>query len=409
MSDRGVSLTATQGQSAQGVVAVIGEMVSRNSVTTALISSISKMINCNAHAVTTALSNKGDYLYTIRGGDYSIHKIPQHHFLCATDDEATFSLFLVLSSSKRFFQSGQSILQELGTRAKANNMTIKGFIQFPPGKRNYTSEIKAVLAFKPQTIVLQAALADGVRLMTSANSMGLFNGDIFWVLSNGFAPMFFTLPDELEALSNMQGIWQVHGRLGQVGEFSVFEKDWYRSFNPDGSIIINGTGSSCDLSVPFARGCMGSGSGIVGALPEIMKAARMNNYFLPYSATMGCIEIIAKSFDYHGDSNIEVAVTNYFYSKERKSVWIHEVGYWEITTDTIKLTTSDIYYLGNRTGRPMPPATLTNEFKANLALRYSFDGIVAFCSAISLALTATVGFYYKKRIFKASSPIFLVL
>ncbi|KAJ3102109.1 hypothetical protein HDU97_000751 [Phlyctochytrium planicorne] len=66
MYDRGMTLTTTQALSSQGAIAVIGEVASRNSVTAALVASISKMLHCNPHSTATAMSNKVDYPYTFR-------------------------------------------------------------------------------------------------------------------------------------------------------------------------------------------------------------------------------------------------------------------------------------------------------------------------------------------------------
>ncbi|KAJ3101195.1 Gamma-aminobutyric acid type B receptor subunit 2, partial [Phlyctochytrium planicorne] len=355
--------------------------------------------------------------------------------------------------------AGQSILQELGVRAKANNITVKGFVQFTAGKKYYYDELKTIMSYKPQTVIVQAVLTDGVRIMVSASNMTLLNGDIWWVLAHGFGPTTFSSQEELDTLAQMKGVWQVYGRKGLMGEYAEFEKYWYNSFNSDGSMIINGTGANCNLNIPFARGCMGSGNGIVGALPELIKVSKLNaaietDYW--FAMCMGCIEIIARTLDYYikngtlsiadiigrkaltnaaagnittflntpkvpdywgktwkfdknGDGIFDISIINYYYNTARNRMWIREVGVWDVATDTITMTNEEVFYLANRTGPPRPPPTPTNQYQAKMPLRYAFDGLVALCSAISLALAGAMMFYIKQRIFKASSPIFLAL
>ncbi|KAI8844907.1 periplasmic binding protein-like I [Chytridium lagenaria] len=66
MYDRGVTLTAAQSLSTQGIFAMAGEAISRNTVTASLVSSVNRILHCNALATTTTLSNKQDFPFAFR-------------------------------------------------------------------------------------------------------------------------------------------------------------------------------------------------------------------------------------------------------------------------------------------------------------------------------------------------------
>ncbi|KAJ3105204.1 hypothetical protein HDU97_008358 [Phlyctochytrium planicorne] len=483
MYDRGMTLTVAQALSSQGAIAVIGEVVSRNTVTAALVASISKMFHCSPHSTATALSNKGDYPYTYRTTPTNARESAETRFeeilttgklfaeysaaiialiksqnitnfgILASDDEVG-----VLQQRNEIGRGGQSYVQELTARAKANNITVRGFVSYTLGKQYYFDELKTILATKTQTIIVMAALTDGARIMVTANNMTLLNGDYWFIGTNGFGPGTYATPEEIQTLSNMTGFYQVVGRRGKNGLWMDFEKHWFSNFNSDGTMVINSTGSYCDMTVPFARGCHGKGPGIVGAMPEWIKAGK---YTFPtdpdywFTFCFACIDMIARTLDFYlkngtitvadiiskkaltvaaagnitnffnapqmsdywgktfkldrnGDLLSDIGINNYKYDANKKSVWFAEVGVWDQSTDVV-VPTGDFVFMGSKTSAPQPPPTPTNQYQAKLPLRYAFDGIVAFCSAISIALGCAMVFYIKQRIFKASSPIFLAL
>ncbi|KAJ3106727.1 hypothetical protein HDU97_005653 [Phlyctochytrium planicorne] len=450
--DRGMTLTGAQALASQGVFALIGELASRNSVTASLVASVTKMIHCNPFSTTGVISNKADYPYAFR----TIPTVPQFAaaILSAVRSQNVNTIAILGSDD----EAGQSTIQELSTQAKNKNITVKGFVQFTPGKKSYIDELQTIQSFKTQTVIVIASIGDGARVYVSAKNLTMLNGDYWFINSVGFDAGVFQAPDELDALASMQGVWQVYGRRNYVGEFKEFENYWNSQFYPNGTLIVNSPGASCDMTVPFARGCMGSGPGITGTMPEFIKTARYNqplsiDYWMSGSA--GCIKILANTLDYYlknkvitvaditsrkvlttaaagnisqylnqvpvadnwgktwkfdknGDPLMDVAIWNFKWDPSRKSVWSTEIGYWQQSTDTLKFDVDPVF-LGNRTSAPQPPLIPVVQYQAKMSLRYAFDAIVALCCAVSLALAGAMTVYLKQRIFKASSPIFLGL
>ncbi|KAJ3100706.1 hypothetical protein HDU97_001993 [Phlyctochytrium planicorne] len=443
--DRGLALTATQALAAQGIYGMVGEVISRNTASAALIASISKVFHCNSYAASTVLSNKGDYPYAYRTiptlgyyGTAFLSLIKYHNVstiaVLAADDEA-----------------GQSTLQELSSQAKSFNITIKSFVQFSPGKRYYTDELTQIKNSKVQTILVVASIV-------SANNLTMLDGDYWFITSVGFDAQMFTTPEEKSALNKMEGVWQLYGSKGQTGEAVEFLDYWNKQFYPNGTMIVNGTGAACDLTVPYARGCMGSGPFIAGSMPEYIRVAGLNKplaaeywmyasmlcvktmaYTLDYYLKKGTVtwaDVVARKvltnaangnisqflnaapvphfwdnvmkFDKNGDAVMNISIANYRYDAGRQSVWNSDIGYFDPTTGKVNFYASYVFS-GNKTSAPQPPPTPTNQFQAKMTLRYAFDGLIAVCSVISLALAVAMIFFIKQRIFKASSPVFLGL
>ncbi|KAJ3106746.1 hypothetical protein HDU97_005672 [Phlyctochytrium planicorne] len=434
-----MTLTGAQSLASQGAFAVIGEVVSRNSVTAALVASVTKMMHCNPFSTSTVISNKADFSAAILSAVVS----------------QNIDTIVILGSDD---ESGQSTIQELSSQAKNKNVTVKGFIQFAPGKKSYVSELQALMAFKTHTIIVAATISDGPRIFVSAKSLNMLNGDYWFINNVGFDPGFFQASDEIDALSSMHGVWQVFGRRNYVGELKEFERDWNNQFFANGTIMVNNTGSKCDMTVPFARGCMGNGPGIVGTMPEFTKAGKFNEPLpLEYwmSGAAGCVRLLANTLDYYlknkiitisdimsrkvlttaaagnisaylnqvpvadnwgstwtfdknGDPLMDVAIRNYKYDPNIKGVWSTEIGFWNHTSDTITYNIDPVF-AGNRTSAPTPPPIPVVQYEAKMSLRNAFNGIVAVCSGLSLALAGAMVLYLKQRIFKAASPVFLGL
>ncbi|KAJ3106728.1 hypothetical protein HDU97_005654 [Phlyctochytrium planicorne] len=462
MYDRGMTLTGAQTLASQGAFALIGELASRNSVTASLVASIAKIMHCNPFATSALLSNKGgkrsttysnadaglttiqDYPYAFR----TIPTVPQYvAAILAAVQSQNVTTISILSSDD---ESGQSIIQELSAQAKSKNITVKGFVQLTPGKKSYMDELQIIKSFKTQTVIVGAASGgDAARKSVSAKNLTMLNGDYWFINGVGFDASNFQAPDELDALASMQGVWQVFGRRNYVGEFKEFENYWNSQFYPNGTLMVNNPGASCDMTVPFARGCMGSGPGIAGTMPEFIKTYKYNqpltlDYFVYVeiefeylknkiitvaditsrkvltAAAAGNISQYLNQvpvpdnwgktwrFDKNGDPLMDVAIWNYKYDAVRKSVWGAEIGYWQQSSDSLKFAVDPIF-IGNRTSAPMPPPIPVLQYQAKMSLRYAFDGIIAFCSLVSLGLAGTMIMYLKQRIFKASSPIFLGL
>ncbi|KAJ3106383.1 hypothetical protein HDU97_006368 [Phlyctochytrium planicorne] len=450
--DRGVSLTATQNLAAQGAVALIGEVASRNTVPTALGASITKMLHCNPFASTSVLSNKADYGYSFR----TTNTITQYAAaLLAVIKSQNVTNIAIMASDD---EAGQSYIQEMAANCKAKGIVIKGFVTITPGKANYTDDWLAVLAFKTNTIVLISPVGDGGKVLTNGNSVGVFNGDYWIVGAPGFDAGQMVTPEQRSAILNMKGIWQVFGQQGTNADAKEFYDWWNDQFYPNGTMMVNSTGFSCDLTVPFARGCMGRGPGISGASPEFIKATQLNvpltvEYWM--YASLGCVRAFATTFDYYlknkvvtvadiqakklltsaaagnisaylnkvpipdfwgknyqfdknGDAVLDVAILNWKWDTRRNGMWPLEVGYWQNKEDKVNFF-SELVFSGNKTSAPQPPPVPTNQYQAKMSLRYAFDGIVAFCSFISLALAGAMIVYLKQKIFKASSPVFLAL
>ncbi|KAJ3106384.1 hypothetical protein HDU97_006369 [Phlyctochytrium planicorne] len=424
--DRGTALSATQNLAAQGAVALVGEVASRITVPTALGASITKMLHCNPFASTSVLSNKADYGYSFR----TTNTITQYAaaVLAVIKSQNVTNIVIMASDD----EAGQSYIQEITANSKAKGITIKGFVTITPGKANYTDDWLAVLAFKTSTIVVISPVGDGGKLLTNANALGVYNGD-YWIIGTpGFDAGQFQTPEQRNAMLNMKGIWQVYGQQGSSPDAKEFYNWWNDQFYPNGTMMVNSTGYSCDLSVPFARGCMGVGPGISGAAPEFIKATQLI-YLKNKIVTVADIQA-KKLLTAAAAGNVSTYLNkvpipdfwgkNYQFDKsktDRKKDnvnsqgpsmairwWPVEVGYWQNKEDRANYF-GDLVFLANKTSAPQPPPIPTNQYQAKLSLRYAFDGIVASCSFISLALAGAMVLYLKQKIFKASSPVFLAL
>ncbi|KAJ3100388.1 hypothetical protein HDU96_010358 [Phlyctochytrium bullatum] len=398
--DRGMSLLGAQQLSSMNITAMVGEVSSRNTATASLVASINRILHCNSFATTTYLSNKQDYPYAFR-------MIPSVPYTVAA-------------------MYGNAMVQELSATSKAKNVTIRNFVQYTPSQKNYENELRTLIAAKAQTILLIAALNDGPRLLVSARNLGMLNGDYWFITSTGYDAQSFIADDERQARRDIQGLWQVYPRKApESGEWAEFLSTWNSGFGPNNTVIVNATGASCDLSVPFARGCMGKGPGILGIMPEYIVASGTTT---PMS-TEFWINIMIKAggnnitnlfnrvnlpdfwgktwtFDKGGDARMDMAVLNYKFNSTLNSTWMYEVGVWDVNTDSINFTDSTVF-MASKTGPPRPPPTPTIQFAANMSLRYALDGIVALCSLISLVLAGCMILYIKQKIFKAAAPVFL--
>ncbi|KAJ3212707.1 hypothetical protein HDU67_003663 [Dinochytrium kinnereticum] len=365
-----------------------------------------------------------------------------------------------LVSLRRMMRAGQAFVQELSFQGRRNNVTIRNVITFSPGQRSYTKELQTLIDAKAQTVIISAAVPDGARVITSARNLTMLNGDYWLIITTGFDALSFTAPDEKLTRTEMQGLWQVYPREPLLaGEFQEFTNWWQENILLNGTITVNSTGASCDLSIPFARGCLGKGPGVVGVMQDYARlmggneGLRLTQWWM--GSGLACVKMLAETADFYmksgnvtfadinarrlltnaaagnisnlfnrvgtkdlwngvykldgnGDAILDMGVFNYKFNPEINNTIGMEIGVWNHATDQVTITGEKVF-LGGRTQPPQPPPTPTIQFKANMQLRYAFNGIVAICSFMSLALGGAMVFFIKQKIFKASSPIFLTM
>ncbi|KAI9365989.1 periplasmic binding protein-like I [Zopfochytrium polystomum] len=112
--------------------------------------------------------------------------------------------------------------------------------------------------------------------------------------------------------------------------------------------------------------------------------------------------------DDHGD--VQSDQTILIYQNTSLGVMQVPIGNWSYRTKTISyFDDRNIFYLGGKLTPPTPPVTPVNQFPAKTALRYAFDAIVVLCSLFSVATVVFMAVHWDLKVFKASSPVFLLL
>ncbi|KAI9357630.1 periplasmic binding protein-like I [Zopfochytrium polystomum] len=110
------------------------------------------------------------------------------------------------------------------------------------------------------------------------------------------------------------------------------------------------------------------------------------------------------------DADIDLDISIYIYQNTSLGIMASPVGNWSYATDTISFFEGrSIVFLGNKTAPPTPPTIPVRPFAAKMALRYAIDAVVCCCVVFSLATVVIMFMNMSLKVFKASSPIFLVL
>ncbi|KAI9326643.1 periplasmic binding protein-like I [Zopfochytrium polystomum] len=120
----------------------------------------------------------------------------------------------------------------------------------------------------------------------------------------------------------------------------------------------------------------------------------------PYGGTMYA--------DSHGDVQSDQSIN--IFLNTTLGVISTTVGNWSVRTG--ELTYFDgrpLVFLGGKTAPPTPPTIPNNEFPAKMGLRYGVDAVVVLCSLFSFATVAFMAVHMNLKVFKASSPAFLIL
>ncbi|KAJ3094336.1 hypothetical protein HDU96_001722, partial [Phlyctochytrium bullatum] len=440
MADRGLTLSSAQAVASQNVVAMVGELTSRNTATAALVASIQKILHCNPSATTTLLSNKAD----IVAG------------MMATLKSQNVTSFSVVAGDD----------EELSSQAKLRNITIQNFVQYTAGSPNYDKEMAAVVQGKTRTILTLGTFGDGVKLMQSSRRLNLFNGDYWLIASLGWDQGSFFTPEERATLREMHGMWQVGYKLPILnggGELADLNNYYVSAAGPAGFYQVGnmsapGSTASCDMTIPGARGCFGQGPGVIGVMNEYLRISGLKAplRFEPWMiASAGCIRVIAQAVDFYmkngtvtfadvaaknlmtkaaannitnllnwmnaddfygkkwtfdrgGDIRPELSIYNYRFFPELNTTQMVEVGIYDSASDVLTYKpTETLRFFANKTSVPQPPPIPTNQFQASMGLRFGLDAVVAVCALIVMALAIAMLLSLQKKIFKAASPMFL--
>ncbi|KAJ3412612.1 hypothetical protein HDV05_000480 [Chytridiales sp. JEL 0842] len=205
LQDRGTSLNATlELATRHGVAAVIGEAVSRNTVTMAVATSVNNVLHCANLASTPQLSNKADYPTSFRTQSASLYQARAMLALVTSFNVTTVS---VLSSNDEF---GQGVTQQLQSLAPLSNVTLQVVVPFDVTAASYVNEWNHLVANGAQTVLVVAAQFEAVRIMTAAQQVGVLDGSVWIISSLGWdQSMFGTSAAAQLVLGNMTGVWQI--------------------------------------------------------------------------------------------------------------------------------------------------------------------------------------------------------
>ncbi|KAJ3323443.1 hypothetical protein HDU76_013627 [Blyttiomyces sp. JEL0837] len=219
-NDRGLSLKRTLAAiDNEGIVAVIGDLFSRNTVTMAVGAAINNVLHCAASATTPQLSNQAQGMLALLA-KFNVTSTG----IVATNDEF-----------------GQGLIQSLQTLAPLYNVTITVVVPLQVGKGHFDDELRLIVDAQVQYILAVASSGDAITLFGSAKRMSMLDGTYWWVASTGFGYYNFASSLETKAvLNSMVGVWQVDNGTpwdedsAGISEMAKALKLWWKSlFFPD--------------------------------------------------------------------------------------------------------------------------------------------------------------------------------
>ncbi|KAJ3114220.1 hypothetical protein HDU96_002389 [Phlyctochytrium bullatum] len=468
--DRGLTLSgALQMINQDRVAAIIGEISSRNTVTMAVATAVSKT---QSNAMLIRSFNKTN--------------------------------IGILTSSDEF---GSGMSQLLQLYAPTYNISVSLLVVYDFSKANLKDELQGFIDGAIQTIVLVASNSPIVNIMRSAQQLNMLDGS-YWLISTlGWTDGMFASSADQELLKNITGTWQLQNPLYEdtvlapdgSNADAVALRAWYSSlFNSNEADVNPGVSKTFNAStffmpanaqtanLDFRSNCPNDTQlSVASSIPKFLISRTVNNTrVLFYGAgnmctgqdlplttgymvnkptdymhsTFKCSKALIGMFDYYtktkritveginnrtlmslANGNITQLINNaslkdqwgnplfldsggdlvmqqdiFIYkavnvSSKKRVVTGVSAGKWQPTTNTIQFNNEPLLFLGGKTAPPETPTIPTIYFNAKKGMRYAFVAITAACSALTLGLLGYMIAYVKMKIFVASSPVFLGL
>ncbi|KAJ3417350.1 hypothetical protein HDV05_004815 [Chytridiales sp. JEL 0842] len=200
--DRGTTLNVTLDLALnRGVASVIGEAVSRNTVTMAVAASVNNILQCVNLAATPQLSNKNDYPTTFRSQSSAIYQAKAFLALVNSFNITTCG---VLAPNDEF---GAGIVEMTQRFAPQYNITIQAIVTYDVRAATYEEQWAEIVKAQVQTVFLVTSQTETIRLMATAQRVGLLDGSMWIIGSLGWD--MYTFATQQALLRNLTGLWQI--------------------------------------------------------------------------------------------------------------------------------------------------------------------------------------------------------
>ncbi|KAJ3323442.1 hypothetical protein HDU76_013626 [Blyttiomyces sp. JEL0837] len=400
-NDRGLSLKKTLAAiDNQGMVAIIGDLYSRTTVSMAVGAAINNVLHCAPSATTPQLSNKQKQKANISPS----LKTDQAQGMLSLLRKFNLTTAGVIATDDEY---GQGLIQSLQTYAPLYNVTITVVVPLTVGKPNFDDELRLIVNAQVQYILAVTSGAETVATFASAKRLGMLDGSYWWITSTGFGSYSFAgSPTTKELLNSMVGVWQVDNATpydfddSGVSATSQKLKAWAQSAacaQAIAGIFDSALKTGIPLEAINNRTFLSAGRN----LSKFINAANIDGIFgKPYQ------------FDQGGDIINDQSVLVYMNTQASPlvtAVTPVPIGNWSAITNAVSFfnDSAPLVFLGNKTGPPPPRQIPIVQFTAKTAMRYAFDAIVAICSLFTLVLLVYMMANSQYKIFKASSPRFL--
>ncbi|KAJ3308941.1 hypothetical protein HDU76_003770 [Blyttiomyces sp. JEL0837] len=241
----------------QGIVAVIGDMMSSSTITMAVAAGINNVIHCAESATTPQLSKKYKLyvifeiapfpvLFLARLLTYVNPSIRQDYpssFRVQTTAQCMWQLTLLMllllatflidnvirRSEEERIEIGiheilvpnlfghkifevlpcHGMIQSLHSLADSYNVTISTVISLDMTKTNFDEELGQAVRLQLQYLFTLASNDQMIKVLNSADKWNMFNGDYWFITGTGWGTYSFGTNTAL--LSKLTGVWQVDG------------------------------------------------------------------------------------------------------------------------------------------------------------------------------------------------------